>query len=69
MVENSVTVINKSKVTVEAGELIIPKGDAIIPSKLKLLAECGWTIQDVWKQDDGGFSLLLTRNVTADDGA
>ena len=61
-------VINKTKATVEAGELRIPKGDAIIPSKLKLLAETGWSVQDVWKDKDG-FTLLLTRNVTADDGA
>lgn len=60
-------VINKTKATVEAGELTVPKGDAIIPSKLRLLAECGWSVQDVWKDSDGGFRLLLTRNVTADD--
>lgn len=60
--------INKTKATVEAGELTVPKGDAIIPSKLRLLAECGWSVQDVWKDNDGSFRLLLTRNVTADDG-
>lgn len=59
-------VINKMTATVEAGELHVPKGDAIIPSKLRLLAAGGWTIQDVWKDTDGGFRLLLTRNVTAE---
>lgn len=59
--------IEKSKVKIQAGELIIPKGDAIIPSKLKLLAETGWSIQDAWKEAGGGFRVLLTREVEKDD--
>ena len=62
---SSLTIYNK-KVSVEAGELIVSRGDAIIPSKLRLLAEAGWSIQDVWKDNDG-FRLLLTRNVEKDD--
>ena len=63
MLDKMIT-INKAKATVEAGELIVKGGDAIIPSKLRILADAGWTIQDVWK-NEGGFSLLLTRNVSA----
>lgn len=64
--QGSIT-INKTKATIEAGELHVPKGDAIIPGKLRLLADLGWTVQDVWKVPGEGFTLLLTRNVTADE--
>lgn len=59
--------INKVKAKIEAGELHVSKDDAIIPSKLRLLADLGWSIQDVWRVKDGGFNLLLTRNVIADE--
>ena len=57
----SVVISNKQKAVVEAGELVIEKNDCIIPSKLRLLASAGWSIVDVCKDKNGGFSLLLTR--------
>lgn len=59
-VEKSVTITNKQKVVVEAGELKVPKNDAVIPTKLRLLGEAGWSVVDVIKEDDG-FSLLMVR--------
>lgn len=59
--------IEKSKARIEAGELIVGKNDAIIPSKLKLLSDTGWSIQDAWREAGGGFRLLLTREVEKDD--
>jgi hypothetical protein len=60
-------VIEKVKAKTQAGELIVKKGDAIIPSKLNLLAAAGWSIQDAWREAGGGFRLLLTREVEKDD--
>lgn len=58
--------INKKPVKVEAGELIVPEGDLVIPSKLRLLAESGWSIVDVCKEGKE-FRLLLIRNVEVDN--
>lgn len=65
VVDTGMNTIMKKNASIEAGEMVVPKDDAVSPSKLKLLADCGWSIQDVWR-DGKGFTLLLTRNVQID---
>lgn len=53
---------NRQEVTIEAGEVHVKKNDVIVPSKLKMMANAGWSIHDAIDVEDG-FILLLTRNV------
>lgn len=55
------TVTNKRNVVYQAGELQVTGADVVLPTKLKLLADAGWSISDAWRQKDGGFRLLLLR--------
>jgi hypothetical protein len=60
-VSEQITTVNHRYRVVEVGELIVPQGDVIGPSKLKLLATSKWSIRDALHTSDGGFRLLLQR--------
>lgn len=53
-------VVTEKPVQIQGGTLRVGKGDLVIPSKLRLLADSGWAITDVVKTKDG-FELLLRR--------
>jgi hypothetical protein len=67
--KDMLSIKNKQKIVVEAGELRVPKDDTIIPTKLRLLGATGWNVVDAWRipeSEGGGFNLLLTRKVDPD---
>lgn len=58
---SSARIENTGPVSVEAGELKVPKGEILGPEKLKRLAKDGWSIYSSRPMRNGGYSLLLVK--------
>jgi hypothetical protein len=55
-----VVVMEKSPIRMQAASMKVRKNDVVMPSKLRMLADAGWSIRNTVKTRDG-FELLLTR--------
>lgn len=61
--DDSVTIEGLRTMAVQAGELKVPRNELLTPARLRMLALQGWSVVSARPLKQGGFSMLLQREL------